>query len=82
MIKAVALNLFVFIFYSLQDGISSCTDGYPGTLWRPRWPGTHRVPTSASQVPGLNWAPPCPADTTIILKCAVLVRTLDSLPHL
>lgn len=36
MIKAVALNLFVFIFYSLQDGISLCTDGYPGALWRPR----------------------------------------------
>lgn len=32
MIKTVALNLFVFIFYSFQDGISLCTDGYPETL--------------------------------------------------
>lgn len=44
MIKTVALNFFVFIFYSFQDGNSSCTDG---------WPGAHRgPPTSASQVRG------------------------------
>jgi hypothetical protein len=31
MIKTVALNFFVFIFYSFQDGISLCPDGWPGT---------------------------------------------------
>lgn len=61
MIKTVALNLFVFIFYSFQDGISLCTDGYPETPCGPRWPGTRRVPTSASQVPGLNWGTTLPS---------------------
>lgn len=44
-----------------SDGISLCTDGYPETLCGPRWPGTRRVPTSASQVPGLNWGTTLPS---------------------